>query len=129
MAKRKNSLCVCVLLVAMSFSLPAISQTLLPPDQPEQDACHALPLCGGKFFTPFSYQGTGLVLDLNQTPCDSDTVGGGEDNSMWIKVTVAGAGILAFKIIPVDTSDDYDFAVLDITHTLCSSLSPPDVVR
>ena len=117
-----------LIVIGLSLTLPGVSQTLLPPDQPEQDACHALPLCGGKFFTPFSYQGTGLVLDLNQTPCD-DVAGGGEDNSMWIKVTVAAAGVLAFNIIPVDTSDDYDFAVLDVTNTLCSSLSPSDVVR
>jgi gliding motility-associated-like protein len=128
MTKRIFSLCVPVLSVALSFPLRSFSQTVLPPDQPEQDACHALPLCGGKFFTPFSYQGTGLVLDLNQTPCDNQP-GGGEDNSMWIRVTVAGAGILAFSIIPVDTLDDYDFAVLDVTHTLCSSLSASDVVR
>ena len=129
MAKKRFFLLVILLMVSgLSISLPSFSQTLLPPDQPEQDACHALPLCGGQFFTPFSYQGTGLVLDLNQTPCD-DVAGGGEDNSMWIKVTVAGAGVLAFNIIPKDTGDDYDFAVLDVTNALCTSLSASDVVR
>jgi gliding motility-associated-like protein len=109
----------CLLLPYLSFS-----QTVLPPDQPEQDACNALPLCGGKFFTPYSYQGQGLVNDLTQTPC-----GDGEDNSMWLKFTVVNAGEVVFKIIPLDTSDDYDFAVLDVTNVDCSKLSPSDVVR
>jgi gliding motility-associated-like protein len=128
MANRSYLLFIPLIVICLSLSFRGNAQTLLPPDQPEQDACHALSLCGGSFFTPFSYQGTGMVLDLSETPCDPQA-GGGEDNSMWIKVTVAGAGVLAFKIIPVDTSDDYDFVVLDITHTLCSSLSPSDVVR
>lgn len=114
------------LMVAAWLSLPylSFSQTVLLPDQPEQDACHALSLCGGKFFTPYSYQGNGRVADLTATPCDS-----GEDNSMWIKVTINTAGLLAFRIIPKDTSDDYDFAVLDISNTTCSNLSPSNVVR
>jgi gliding motility-associated-like protein len=102
----------------------SLSQTLLPPNQPEQDACHALSICGGRFFTPFSYQGIGRVPDLTSTPCN-----GGEDNSMWIKVTVATGGQVAFQIIPKDTADDYDFAVLDITNTDCSNLSPSNAVR
>ena len=80
-------------------------KVLLPPNQPEQDACHALSLCGGKFFTPYSYQGIGRVSDLTNSPC-----GGGEDNSMWIKITIKTAGQVAFQIIPKDTADDYDFA-------------------
>lgn len=116
-----------ILVITACLSLPylSFSQTILPPDQPEQDACNALPLCGGQFFTPYSYQGIGLVSDLTQTPC-----GDGEDNSMWLKVTVVNAGQIVFKIIPLDTSDDYDFAVLNVTTVKsCSQLSPSDVVR
>jgi gliding motility-associated-like protein len=125
MTKRKFFLLVPVLSVALSFPLRSLSQTLLPPDQPEQVPCHALPLCGGKFFTPYSYQGVGGDSVLTATPC-----GSGEDNTMWIKVSVAGAGELAFSIIPVDTLDDYDFAVLDVTNLpSCNSLSSNNVVR
>ena len=115
-----------ILAITVCLSLPylSFSQTVLPADQPEQDACNALPLCGGKFFTPYSYQGTGLVNDLTQTPC-----GDGEDNSMWLKFSVVNAGQVVFQIIPLDTSDDYDFAVLDVTNTDCSKLSSSDVVR
>lgn len=115
------AIAICLLGVSVS----AFSQNVLPPGQPEQDACHALSLCGGKFYTPYSYQGTGLVSDLTSTPCG----GQGEGNSMWLKITVATQGLIAFSIIPNDTTDDYDFAVLDITNKNCSSLSQNDVVR
>ena len=110
---------VCLLLGLCSFS-----QNLLAPDQPEQDACNALYLCGGKFSSPYSYQQTGKIIDLATTSC-----GGGEDNSMWIRVTIAVAGSLVFNIIPVDPADDYDFAVLNSTNTTCDKLTVANVVR
>jgi gliding motility-associated-like protein len=48
---------------------------------------------------------------------------------MWLKVTVANAGQVIFKIIPLDTTDDYDFAVLNATNVNCSQLSSSDVVE
>ncbi len=109
----------CLLWPRYGFS----QQTVLPPNQPEQDACHALSVCSIQFF-PYSYQGIGRVSDLTNTPC-----GAGEDNSMWISVTVQTSGLFAFQIIPKDTADDYDFAVLDATNMDCSNLNPDSVVR
>jgi gliding motility-associated-like protein len=100
----------------------------LPPNQPEQDACGALTLCGNSFYTPYSYQGTGKKLDINSTPCYAP-IGGGEVNSVWLKLNISTAGKIVFKIIPVNHDDDYDFAVLNISKTDCGSLSPDDVVR
>jgi|GEM_PF-1764577 len=124
MTKRFFYLFILVITACLSSPYLSFSQTLLPPDQPEQEACNALPLCGGQFFTPYSYQGEGVVNDLTMTPC-----GSGEDNVMWLKVTVANAGQIVFQIIPLDTSDDYDFAVLNATNVNCNQLSPSDVVR
>ncbi len=100
---------------------------LLPPNQPEQDACNAIPVCG-TFYTPYSYQGTGRVLDLNRTPCD-DINGGGEANVVWLKLVVTKPGKILFSINPVDAQDDYDFAVLNTTGVPCAQLSPNNVVR
>jgi len=113
-------------LFCLCFSKPGLSQTthVLPANQPEQDACTALTLCGNSFYTPYSYQGKGKVADLSSTPCGAST---GEANSVWLKVVVATAGTIAFKISPVDPVDDYDFAVIDITNTGCSNLT--NVVR
>ncbi len=124
MTKKTFLLIIPVLAACLLSTLHGFSQILLPPDQPEQDACNAINLCGGTFFTPYSYQGQGLVNDLTETPCES-----GEDNSMWMKITIATAGKLAFSIIPKDTLDDYDFAVVDVTHTDCNRLSSANVVR
>jgi gliding motility-associated-like protein len=124
MTKRFLYLFISAITACLSSPYLSFSQKLLPPDQPEQEACNALPLCGGKFFTPYSYQGQGVVDDLPETPC-----GSGEDNVMWLKVTVANAGQIIFKIIPLDTSDDYDFAVLNATNVNCNQLSSSNVVE
>lgn len=100
------------------------SAQLLPPNQPEQNACNALVLCGSTFSSPYSYQGIGTVNDLQTTPC-----GSGEDNSVWLKLTVSTPGTMVFTITPVSPQDDYDFAVLNITNTTCSNLSSANVVR
>jgi gliding motility-associated-like protein len=126
--KTKTTLFFRILLAMVTGLLgPACvhSQTVLPANQPEQNACTALSLCGGSFYTPYSYQGTGAGVDLAATPCATPA----ETNTMWIKVTIANPGTLAFKIIPVDSADDYDFAVLDITNTGCSNLTVNNVVR
>lgn len=112
------------LIAFLAFVQATIAQTVLPPLQPEQDACNALYLCGNRFTTPFSYQGLGAVKDFNTTPC-----GGDESNSMWMEVKVAEAGILAFDIIPISKEDDYDFAVFDVTGRSCERVSSAPVVR
>lgn len=125
---KKQVLQFCFFLCCI-FSAPiAQGQHLLPPDQLEQDACNALILCGNPFFTPYSYKGTGKVLDLSITPCN-DSVDGGEVNSLWLKLKIMTAGAIVFSITPIDSFDDYDFAVLNISNTTCSDLSPDDVVR
>ena len=53
---------------------------LLTPNQPEQNVCNALQLCGTQFTSPYSYQGTGTTIDIDGTPC-----GSGEENSVWLK--------------------------------------------
>ncbi len=111
---------ICCLL----FTMCSFSQNVLPPNQPEQDACNALQLCGSLFSSPYSYQGAGPTVDIKTTPC-----GQGEINSVWIKLTITGGGAVVFSLIPKDPVDDYDFAVFDVTDADCSNLSPANVVR
>ena len=96
---------------------------LLPPNQPEQDACNAIELCGSTFTSTYSYQGVGLVRDLSSTPC-----GSGEINSVWLKVTIQTAGKLLFLLKPINIHDDYDFAVVK-SNGNCQAISSGDVVR
>lgn len=109
----------------MLAALPSfLHAQLLAPDQPEQDACGALVICGNGFFTPYSYDGEGQAADLMMTDC-----GSGEGNSMWLKLVITGSGTLVFTIIPQVNADDYDFAVLNATGKNCAVLTSADVVR
>lgn len=112
------------LFIGLLICMLPVSAQLLPVNQPEQNACGALVLCGTSFTSPYSYQGIGTVTDLSTTPC-----GSGEDNSVWLKLTVSTSGSLVFNLSPVSPQDDYDFAVLNMTNTTCSNLSSANVVR
>ncbi len=126
---KRLALIFCIALYfANSNKVMAQSSYQLPPNQPEQDACHALQLCGSSFFTPYSYIGNGKVLDLDSTPCFPQS-GGGEKNSVWLQVQIATAGSIVFTIKPISPSDDYNFAVLNATGKSCGSLTMTDVIR
>lgn len=117
-----KSLWISIALIALC--LQPLQAQLLAPNQPEQDACNALQLCGNTFTSTYSYQLEGLVSDLTTSPCS-----GGEGNSMWLRLNVVSAGIIVFTISPLNLTDDYDFAVLDITNTPCNALTSANVIR
>lgn len=118
---KKRYLFLTVLLILMVLQTQA---QLLPYNQPEQNACGALMICGNGFFSPYSYQGEGAAPDMPSTPCN-----GGENNSMWLKLVITSPGVLVFTITPQLITDDYDFAVINGTGKSCSNLSYGDVVR
>lgn len=102
-------------LIILIFGILHSWSQLLPPNQPEQDACYALNLCGDVFYSPYSYQGMGRMLELSGTPCMTSA----ENNCMWLRVEVLSAGNIVFIITPVDSLDDYDFAVVNATGKSC----------
>lgn len=102
-----------ILFCQCGLDFAAVAQAL-PARQPEQDACGALLLCGGKFFTPYSYSGYGKSREVTggfawDANCHAET------NSVWLKIQIATAGEVVFSINPVDSLDDYDFSVFNIT--------------
>lgn len=116
------------LLFGILTSIEAKSQ-FLPPNQPEQNACKALVICGNEFYTPYTYVGNGSVMDLPNTPCGQPGLSAGEYNSIWLKLTINTPGVIVFNIKPVSAQDDYDWAVLDITNKSCNNLFSSDVIR
>ncbi len=120
--------CLALFFFFVTSKLTAQTTYQLPPGQPEQDACYALQLCGNTFYTPYSYAGTGHQLDLDESPCKAGP-GGGEQNSVWLKVHIVQAGTMEFTIQPVDPQDDYDFAVVNATNKPCGPFTKADVVR
>lgn len=110
-------------LLLMSCSTFSNAQTW-PANRPEQDPCGAIELCGLSYYSPNAYQGEGtggaIALGSACTP---------ESNSMWLKVTVIGAGNIVFTITPNNMYDDYDFLVYDGTNATCSTLSSANSLR
>lgn len=111
------------LFCVLAIHVQSLQAQLLPAYQPEQEPCNALQICGS-FYTPYSYQGEGTTNNLPSTAC-----GAGEDNSVWFKIEVVESGVLVFRIVPVLTSDDYDWALLDATGKSCSEIGVGDVIR
>lgn len=122
---------ICLLLFLLLNNKASYSQ-LLPPNRPEQDACNALIICGNGFSSPYSYQGNGLVSDMPTTPCSTPNgspPGAGEDNVMWLKLSITAPGTIIFNITPAVQQDDYDWAVVNATNISCSNISSANVVR
>jgi len=113
-----------ILLLSFLAVANNLNAQLLPPYRAEQDACNALQICGTQFHTPYSYQGEGFEFDLPNTPC-----GAGESNSVWLKLNIVTSGVIVFTVTPNVSSDDYDWAVVNITGKSCDNFDLPDVVR
>lgn len=98
---------------------PAYAQ--LPPNQPEQDCSNAIPVCQNIYSQGNSYQGAGLLPgEING---NSSCLLGGEVNDVWYIFTVQTSGTLCFSITPNVISNDYDWAVYNLTNNSCSDIA------
>ncbi len=95
-----------------------------------QDCMGAIPLCFDTYSTATSYSGTGNYpseINVYGTPysdnnCPNNCLLAGELNDVWYTFTVQTSGTVAFTISPVNTSDDYDWAVYNLTNANCSDI-------
>ena len=101
--------------------LPAGLWAQLPPLQPEQDCINAIPICQNIYVQNDSYVGEGAIPD-EITPSIS-CLSGGEVNDVWYIFTVSSAGMLSFNITPNVMSNDYDWAVYNLTNAACSDIA------
>ena len=78
-----------------------------------QDCSNAAILCNSNQFS----QSTSNAGFGNQevTTSNSCWIAGGERQSKWFKFTVGCSGTLEFNINPINASDDYDWAIWNIT--------------
>ncbi len=94
------------------------------PAPTSADCLGALPLCNATNSHPISASGEGNYYDLydfqaqqgmavNVNNCPNCLVSG-EDNNMWYTYTAQTSGTVTFTIIPVNSSDDYDWAVFSL---------------
>jgi len=91
-----------------------------PYSSPEQDCNSAIPVCQNTYSTTQSYSGAG---NNNEIPSNSSCLATNEKNSVWYTFTTSSSGNLAFNITPNSSSDDYDFALYDISGANCSDIA------
>lgn len=84
----------------------------------QNDCINAIVSCGNTSFNNLSVQGAGVQEVTGANSCAS-----GENNSLWVKVTIKTSGTLGFLITPESTflSADFDFFVFG-PEVSCQSL-------
>lgn len=92
-----------------------------------QDCLGAIPICQEIYVELDFYSGNGNYDNeiYEHLPCDNACPGSclaGEVNSVWYVFTVQAAGKLRLTIDPVTSTDDYDWAVYDLTELDCSDI-------
>lgn len=85
------------------------------------DCLGAIPVCNSVYSYSSSANGPGNYTDLpyqgpaSNNYCPTNCISVGEQNSTWYIFTTQTAGNINFTITPVDMSDDYDWALYNIT--------------
>jgi len=88
-----------------------------------QDCLGAIPLTQAIFYQDSSFSGEGNILnEINTSGCPSSCLLSGEKNDVWYVFTVLTTGNLCFNIIPNSSSDDYDWAVFNLTNATCADI-------
>ncbi|OFX55436.1 MAG: hypothetical protein A2046_12515 [Bacteroidetes bacterium GWA2_30_7] len=85
-----------------------------------QDCIGAIPVCQNYLCQENSFSGTGTITtEINSGP---SCLNSGEKNDAWYTLTVSQSGNLGFTIIPNNNTDDYDWAVYNLTNNICSEI-------
>lgn len=90
------------------------------PNQPEQDCLGALPICSPYISIPVTY--TGVGVDTLEILPDSSCLLGGETNGVWFEFHTLDSGLISFSIIPIIITNDYDWAVYNLTNVSCTDI-------
>lgn len=87
---------------------------------PEQDCFSAIPVCQNIYQQLNAYSGDGIVdSEINNI---NSCLGAGELNSVWYIVTVQNSGNLAFNLTPNVITEDYDWAVFNLSNNPCTDI-------
>lgn len=101
-----------IVLISMWCCMPILAQ---------QNCMNAIPICQNVYSQTNANTGVGSVADL--TSSNQGCLTNGEVNSGWYILNASTAGNVIFTITPNNATDDYDFAVWDITDTSCNALA------
>ena len=89
---------------------------------PEQNCNNAIPVCQQSYTQTSSYTGYGSSQEVPATTCLATQ----ETNSVWYIFTVQNTGTFTFLL---NTPNDYDFALYDITTIGCAGVPSATPVR
>ncbi len=107
---------------ASSSLFPSATSTftacMTTPGAPtNQDCLGAIPICSNVYSTTTTYSGVGNIQnEINGT---ISCLGTGEKNDVWYTFTVINSGNLSFTITPNVLTEDYDWAVFNLTNANC----------
>jgi large repetitive protein len=87
----------------------------------QQNCMDATPICQNFYSQPNANTGQGAIADL--TSSNQGCLTNGEVNASWYILNASTPGSIVFSITPNVATDDYDFAVWDITDTSCAALA------
>ncbi len=101
---------------------PAYDLYIGPPLPPNnQDCLGAIPVCQSQYVQNNSYTGEGNIP--NEIDNINSCLASGELNDVWYTFTVQQTGLLNFSITPNQMTDDYDWAVYDLTNASCEDIA------
>ena len=113
--------CLLFLLVFIFIGNLVIAQT-----PTVQDCLGAIPICAQTYTETTSPSGAGnYPNEVNGTSQGGICCMDNELNSIWYTFTVNQSGLFGFTLTPNNLSDDYDWAMFDITD-LVACLQPTD---
>lgn len=115
--KNRGSIYHFISLGVLLISTPLI---LLCQTPNNQDCLGAIPVCRELYIQNNSYSGTGNYP--NEINGASSCLTTGEVNDVWYRFNVTTSGVLSFTIIPNDPSDDYDWAVFNLSNNECDEI-------
>lgn len=96
--------------------------TCPPPPVPNNQDCQgAIPVCQSSYSQSTSYSGVGNIS--NEINTSLSCLLSGEKNDVWYQFTVQQSGNLCFSITPNVTTEDYDWALFNLTNANCSDIA------
>lgn len=113
-----------ILTISVFFFLTGILSIEVNAQIPTvQDCMGAIPVCNVIYTQPIVYQGQGnYPNEVNPNQQCPKSCMDGEKNAIWYVISVKTGGLLRFVISPVNTSDDYDWAVFNLNTLQCSDI-------
>jgi gliding motility-associated-like protein len=107
----------CFFSLFLCVSAVAVRAQCVPTNQ---DCLNAIPVCQSTYTQTNAFSGSGC--DSNEINPQISCMLTGERNDVWYTFTVQQSGDLNFSITPNKSSDDYDWALFDLTNNSCKDI-------